>query len=59
MKIEISEIWKDRFCNECNKQSGVKELYLGEMVIALCEECRQKLAETLTKEAEDGEVQDL
>lgn len=50
MKLEPSEIWKDRFCNECNSQDDVRELYLGGMVIALCEDCRKKLIVLLEEE---------
>ena len=56
MKIEISEIWKDRFCNECHKQGGVKSIFIGAFELALCEDCRKKLAEILIKEVQDGEM---
>lgn len=47
MKVEEVDFFKDRFCNECNSQSDVKELYIGPSVIALCADCRKKLIELL------------
>lgn len=43
MQIKECDIWKDKFCNDCHKQNNVKDLYIGESVIALCEDCREKL----------------
>ena len=44
MKIEPVDVYKDRFCNECNSQHDVKELHIGCVVIALCLDCRKKLS---------------
>ena len=44
MKIEPVDVYKDRFCNECNSQNNVKEVYIGQSVIALCIDCRKKLS---------------
>jgi len=40
----------DRCCNECHSQENVKEIKVGGMVIALCNDCREKLLEILSKE---------
>ena len=44
MKIEPVDAYKDRFCNECKSQNNVKEVYIGQSVIALCMDCRKKLS---------------
>ena len=44
MKIEPVEAYRYRFCNECNSQNNVKEVYIGKSVIALCIDCRKKLS---------------
>lgn len=43
MKIEEVDVYKDRDCNECHSQNNVKEIHVGANVIALCEDCREKL----------------
>ena len=44
MKIEPVEAYRYRFCNECNSQNNVKEVYIGKSIIALCIDCRKNLS---------------
>lgn len=50
MEIKNSDMWLDRYCNECNSQDDVKELHLGISGITLCGDCRKKLIDLLEEE---------
>ena len=50
MKIEPVEAYRYRFCNECNSQNNVKEVYIGKSIITLCKDCRKNLSYELLED---------
>ena len=58
MKIREIEYWFRRKCNECNSETNVKEIVIGDKmqhggmvtVIALCQQCRDDLYKILLEE---------
>ena len=56
IKLEQSTLYTKRCCNICTSDKDVKELRLGNNIIALCKECRKKLIEVLR---ESNTVKDI
>ena len=54
--IKLQKLWcRNRVCNNCDVEEGVKEIKIAGFSVALCKKCRNKLKESLEEEGKRNE----